>query len=32
MLIDFTSGGQDILAMLRALASSQSFSRRAEVP
>jgi Protein of unknown function (DUF1588)/Protein of unknown function (DUF1592)/Protein of unknown function (DUF1585) len=32
MLIDFTNGGQDILAMLRALASSQSFSRRAEVP
>ena len=31
MLVDFTDGGQDIVAMLRALASSQTFSRRAEV-
>jgi hypothetical protein len=31
MLTDFTNGGQDIVAMLRALASSQPFSRRAEV-
>jgi hypothetical protein len=32
MLVDFTSGGQDIVAMLRTLASSPTFSRRAEVP
>jgi hypothetical protein len=31
MLIDYANGGQDIVGMLRALASSPAFSRRAEV-
>ena len=32
MLVDFANGGEDIVAMLRALASAATFSRRAEVP
>jgi len=31
MLVDFANGGEDIVAMLRALASASTFSRRAEV-
>ena len=31
MLVDFANGGQDIVGMLRALANSPAFSRRAEV-
>ena len=32
MLVDFANGGEDIVAMLRALASASTFSRRTEVP
>jgi hypothetical protein len=32
MLVDFANGGEDIVAMLRALSSASTFSRRAEVP
>jgi hypothetical protein len=31
MLVDFANGGEDIVAMLRTLASAANFSRRAEV-
>ncbi len=32
MFFDFANGGEDIVAMLRTLASASTFSRRTEVP